>query len=173
MTCQPLWVILCHLLEKGRREIEEIVEEMKERDRGERKMNENERKEEIKIFPPPLPLPVARTAGLSQLYASISWTPRWDNINDTFASPNHPQNVAGHSEDGTHNLLHHHQSDAIQVRHRSQLSEKGSTLKRKNLLPQGANSFFLVQTPFRKDAKTILTELLPLKLYPFPLKWSK
>ena len=24
MTCQPLWVILCHLPEKGRREIEEI-----------------------------------------------------------------------------------------------------------------------------------------------------
>ena len=28
---QPLWVILCHLPEKGRRQIEEIVEEMKER----------------------------------------------------------------------------------------------------------------------------------------------
>ena len=26
---QPLWVILCRLPEKGRREIEEIVEEMK------------------------------------------------------------------------------------------------------------------------------------------------
>ena len=36
MTCQPLWVILCCLPEKGRKEIEEIVEEMKERDRGER-----------------------------------------------------------------------------------------------------------------------------------------
>ena len=35
MTCQPLYVILCRLPEKGRREIEEIVEEMKERDRGE------------------------------------------------------------------------------------------------------------------------------------------
>ena len=35
-TCQPLWVILCHLPEKGRKEIEEIVEEMKERDREER-----------------------------------------------------------------------------------------------------------------------------------------
>ena len=32
MTRQPLWVILCHLPEKGRREIEE----MKKRDRGER-----------------------------------------------------------------------------------------------------------------------------------------
>ena len=34
MTHQPLWVILCH--RKGRREIEEIVEEMKERNREER-----------------------------------------------------------------------------------------------------------------------------------------
>ena len=29
---QPLWVILCRLPEEGRRETEEIVEEMKERD---------------------------------------------------------------------------------------------------------------------------------------------
>ena len=36
MTHQPLWVILCHLPEKGRRETEEIVEEMKERNREER-----------------------------------------------------------------------------------------------------------------------------------------
>ena len=36
MTCQPLWVILCHLPEKGRKEMEEIVEGMKERDREER-----------------------------------------------------------------------------------------------------------------------------------------
>ena len=35
MTCQPLWVILCHLPEKGRKEIEEIVDEIKERDREE------------------------------------------------------------------------------------------------------------------------------------------
>ena len=34
-TRQPLWVILCHLPEKGRKEIEEIVE-MKERNREER-----------------------------------------------------------------------------------------------------------------------------------------
>ena len=32
MTHQPIWVILCRLPEKGRKEIEEIVEEMKERD---------------------------------------------------------------------------------------------------------------------------------------------
>ena len=29
-------------------------------------------------------------------------------------------------------------------------SEKGSALKGKNLLPKGANSFFLEQTPFQK-----------------------
>ena len=36
MTSQPLWVILCRLQEKGRKEIEEIVEEMKERDKEEK-----------------------------------------------------------------------------------------------------------------------------------------
>ena len=36
MTRQPLWVILCRLPERGRKEIEEIVEEMKEKDREER-----------------------------------------------------------------------------------------------------------------------------------------
>ena len=36
MTHQPLWAILCHLPEKGRKEVEETVEEMKERDREER-----------------------------------------------------------------------------------------------------------------------------------------
>ena len=35
-TRQSLWVILYRLPEKGRKEIEEIVEDMKERDRGER-----------------------------------------------------------------------------------------------------------------------------------------
>ena len=45
-TRQPLWVILCHLPEKGRKEIEEIVEEMKVGDR-----EESEETEEIKTFP--------------------------------------------------------------------------------------------------------------------------
>ena len=49
-TRQPLSVILCHLPEKGRREIEEIVEEMKARDRRDRKMNESVETEEIKTF---------------------------------------------------------------------------------------------------------------------------
>ena len=64
MTRQPLKVILCCLPEKGRREIEEIVDEMKEKDRGERrKMNGSEETEEVKTFPP---LP-AMVAGLAQL----------------------------------------------------------------------------------------------------------
>ena len=37
-TRQPLWVILCHFPEKERKEIEELVEEMKQRDREERGM---------------------------------------------------------------------------------------------------------------------------------------
>ena len=69
-TRQPLRVILCRLPEKGRKEIEERVEEMKERDREERgtvkkegqgrKRNRNESEE-------PLPLPTTRIAGLAQL----------------------------------------------------------------------------------------------------------
>ena len=51
MTCQPLWVILCRFPEKGRKEIEEIVEEMKEGQGRKRKMNESEETEEIKTFP--------------------------------------------------------------------------------------------------------------------------
>ena len=35
-TRKSLWVILCQLPEKGKNEIDEIVEEMKERDREER-----------------------------------------------------------------------------------------------------------------------------------------
>ena len=63
-------VILCRLSEKGRREIEEIVEEMKEREGGKkRELKENEGTEEIITSPPPplLPLPATRTAALAQL----------------------------------------------------------------------------------------------------------
>ena len=55
-----------------------------------RKTDESEETEEIKIFPPPpLLLATARLAGLPQLLANISWTPRWSKIHDTFASLNH------------------------------------------------------------------------------------
>ena len=50
MTRQPLWVLLCRLPEKGRKAIEEIVEEIKRRT-GERKLNEREETEEIMPFP--------------------------------------------------------------------------------------------------------------------------
>ena len=47
-TRQPLWVILCRLPEKGRKKIEEIVQEMKERDREERGTGMSEETEEKK-----------------------------------------------------------------------------------------------------------------------------
>ena len=47
MTRQPLWVILCRLPEKGRKEIEEIVEEIKEGQGRKRNRNEGEETEEI------------------------------------------------------------------------------------------------------------------------------
>ena len=46
-----LWVILCCLPEKGRKETEEIVEEMKERDREERNRNESEETDKYKHSP--------------------------------------------------------------------------------------------------------------------------
>ena len=49
------------------------------------------------------------------------------------------------------------------------LHNKESTLKGKNLLPWGANSFLLEKTPFQKGPKTILKELPPLNMYPFAL----
>ena len=52
-TCQPLWVILCSLPEKGRKEIEEIVEEMKKRDREEKEKGTTVKKQNKNI--PPLP----------------------------------------------------------------------------------------------------------------------
>ena len=59
-TCQPFWVILCCLPEKGRKEIEEILEEIKERDRKkaeqEWKWKTNRRNKNIL----PLPLPAIR-----------------------------------------------------------------------------------------------------------------
>ena len=51
MSTLSLWVILCHLPEKGRKEIEEIVEEMKEGQGRKRNRNESEETEEIKHSP--------------------------------------------------------------------------------------------------------------------------
>ena len=66
MTRQPLWFIWCHLPEKGRKEIEEIVEEMKERNRKKEEQEWKWRNRRNKNIPP-LPLPAARIAGLAQL----------------------------------------------------------------------------------------------------------
>ena len=51
MTHQPLCVILCSLPEKGRKEIEEIVEEMKERDREERGTGMKRKKQKSSNIP--------------------------------------------------------------------------------------------------------------------------
>ena len=51
MTRQPLWVILRHLPEKGRKEVEEIAEEMKERDREERGTGIKVKKQNKTILP--------------------------------------------------------------------------------------------------------------------------
>ena len=48
------------------------------------------------------------------------------------------------------------------------LSEKESTLKGKNLLPLGANSFVSEKTTFLQGAKAILKELAPLKMNLLP-----
>ena len=86
-TRKHLWAILCRLPEKGRKKIEEMVEELKEkRDRRDgrrderegqrRKRNGNESEETEKINIAPLPLPATKIAGLAQLSSNISWTPR-------------------------------------------------------------------------------------------------
>ena len=75
-TRQPLWVILCRLPEKGRKVIEEIVEEIKERDREERNRNESGETEENKNIPHlPLPATSSRpgpTVSLYQLDAPVT-----------------------------------------------------------------------------------------------------
>ena len=50
-TRQPLWVILCRLPEKGGKEIEGIVDDMKEGQGRKRNRNENEETEETETFP--------------------------------------------------------------------------------------------------------------------------
>ena len=85
-----MWVFLYHLQKKGRKEIEDIVEEIKERDREEkRNRNESEETEEIKTFSL-YPFPATRIAGIVQLLANICWTPLWRKIHDTFAPLDQP-----------------------------------------------------------------------------------
>ena len=74
--------------EKGSKEIDERVEEMKW-DREERVTGmkvKNQRNKNIL----PLPLPATRMTDLAQIKANFSWTPRWREIPNTFATPNHP-----------------------------------------------------------------------------------
>ena len=82
LTHQPLWVILCCRPEKGRRELEEKVEEIKERDRAERKMNVREETEEIKILPL-YPYLLQEQQALPNCKPIISWMLQWCKIQDT------------------------------------------------------------------------------------------
>ena len=88
-THQLLWVVLCRLTEKGREEMEEMLEEMKERNKNERGTGMKVKKtEEIKTFPSTLTC--YKDSKLAHLLANISWTPRWRKMHDTFATPDHP-----------------------------------------------------------------------------------
>ena len=62
-TGQSLWVILCRLPERGSEEIEEILEEMKQKEGKKEWKWRNRRNKNI----PPIPLPAKRIAGLPQL----------------------------------------------------------------------------------------------------------
>ena len=70
--------------EREKRDRRDSIQEMKERDREERetrmkvkKQKKYNKKKQQQQNIPPLTLPAARIAGLAQLEANISWTPRW------------------------------------------------------------------------------------------------
>ena len=67
-TRKTLWIILCRLTEKGRKDKGGSRRDKREEQGGKRNRNEREETEEIKTFPyHPLPLPITRIAGLDQL----------------------------------------------------------------------------------------------------------
>ena len=68
MTHQSLWVILCHLPEKERRDRRDSRGDERERQERKRNRNESEETKEKKI--PPLPLSATRI-GLAQLEAEV------------------------------------------------------------------------------------------------------
>ena len=70
-TCQPLWVILCYLPQKGRKETDEVVEEMKEGQGRKRYTTESVETGEKQNIPPLL-LPAIRIAGLAKIMSNQS-----------------------------------------------------------------------------------------------------
>ena len=72
-TCQPLWVIFCHFQEKGRKEIEDIVEEMKVRNSKETGIGTKVKKWRNKNIPPCL------TVNQYQLDAPVTLDTKWSN----------------------------------------------------------------------------------------------
>ena len=85
MICQPLWVILCRLPEKGRKQKEEIVKKMKERDRGEK--GKKVLKQKKLTINKDIPCYPYLQQGQQALPANITGAP--GKIHDTLASPNH------------------------------------------------------------------------------------
>ena len=85
-TCQPLWVILCRLPEKGRKGTEEIVEKMKQRNREERGTGMKVMKQEKQKHSPSTFTHYKDSRPCPQLSANISWS----KIHDTFAPTDHP-----------------------------------------------------------------------------------
>ena len=85
-TCQPLWVILCHLLEKEERDRRDSRGDEREGQGVKRNRNENEETEEnhslstLTCYKNSRPCPIA----------NISLTPQWPKIHNTFATPDHP-----------------------------------------------------------------------------------
>ena len=71
-TGQPLCAILCCLPEKGRKEIEEIVDKIKERYMYREERGTGMKVKKLNKNIPPLSLPATRIAGLAQLWANIS-----------------------------------------------------------------------------------------------------
>ena len=97
MTRQPLWVILCCLPEKGRKELEEIVEEMKERDREERGTGMKGKKQKKKKQTVPSTLTCYKdskpcpTVSQYQLDAPVTQDTR--HLRHTQPPPDHPQTI--------------------------------------------------------------------------------
>ena len=91
-THQPLWVILCHLQERGRRDRRDCRNE-REGQGKKKNRNESEETEEIiiiKKIPPLYPYLLQGNLALPNCKPMSVGAPQWRKIHDTFTTPNHP-----------------------------------------------------------------------------------
>ena len=89
---QPLWVTLWRLPEKGRKEIEEIVEGMKKRDRKERG-NWMKVKKQKKQTHYPSTLTCYKDSRPCPTASQYQLDSRWRKMHETFATPDHHLNI--------------------------------------------------------------------------------